>query len=188
MCRVNVLAMFLYVVRKMKENGVFICQVQVLTRKFKVTNCALGHSKIYSGTVSSCSLALLHQISSWLVRSEIECDSGPKAHRPVTTSSVKAENSCLQVTVLIYVYCALGPVSVHGAGLHGLRQPPLTTQDWLHGHIRRFQGYSFHITILKLSSSVRLLSYSVDSIKRTVLLKILLLKKLQKISIKNTVY
>ena len=27
MCRVNVLAMFLYVVRKMKENGVFICQV-----------------------------------------------------------------------------------------------------------------------------------------------------------------
>ena len=30
--------------------------------------------------------------------------------------------------------------------------------------------------------------YSVDSIKRTVLLKILLLKKLQKISIKNTVY
>ena len=156
MCRVNVLAMFLYVVRKMKENGVFICQVQVLTRKFKVTNCALGHSRIYSGTVSSYSLALLNQIS-WLVWSEIECDSAPKAQKPVSTSSVKADNSCLELTVLIYVYCALGPVSVHGAGLHGLRQPPLTTQDWLHGHIRRFQGYSFHITILKVSSSVWLL-------------------------------
>ena len=159
MCRVNVLAMFLYIVRKMKETEVFICQVQVLTlTQFKVTNCALGHSTIYSGTVISCSLALLHQISSWLVWLEIECVAAPKAHKPVSTSSGKAYNRCLELTVLIYVYCALGPVSVHGAGLHGLRQPPLTTQDWLHGHIRRFKGYSFHITILTASSSVRSLS------------------------------
>ena len=160
MCRVNVLAMFLYDVRKMKETGVFICQVQVLTlTQFKVTNCALGHSTIYSGTVMSkqplfsfeCCIRFL---LGW---------SGQKSNvslpkKPINqflTSSDKADNRCLELTVLIYIYCALGPVSVHGAGLHGLRQPPLTTQDWLHGHIRRFKGYSFHITtILKVSSSV----------------------------------
>ena len=46
----------------------------------------------------------------------------------------------------------------------------------------------YYFKLVKLVFMIAPGSYSVDSIKRTVLLKILLLKKLLKISIKNTVY